>query len=258
MNSQRKIIGSVQRAIDILNLFDKQHAELGMTEIAQSLNMPKGTVAGLVYTLDQNNYLDQNPITRKYRLGFKLAERAGILLSQFDLREVAGPVLQDLRNTCNETVNLAVLDGGHVVYIERLLGTNMLGMRSEIGKREMIHSTALGKAILAWMSKEEVNNIIAQHEFKPITPHTITSPAAFMQELQKTYERGFAIDNEENELGGRCVAAPILDYDEKPVAAISISVPIQRFPDSHFNIFGLKVHQAARLVSRKLGSVVAA
>lgn len=254
MAKSGKRINSVQRALNILDLFDEQQPELGTTDIAAALNLPKSTVSGLVSTLLDNGYLDQNPRNRKYRLGFKLAERAGLLLNQFDLRQIAMPYLEKLRNTCNESINLAIRDDGHVVYIERLHGTNMLSMRSEIGKREYIHSTALGKAILAYLPVEDVSEFLARHTFVKRTPHTITSASVFMNELQKTRQRGYAIDNEENELGGRCVAAPIIDYQGKAVAAISISVPIQRMPSEKVEDFGNLVRQTAREISFKLGA----
>jgi DNA-binding IclR family transcriptional regulator len=254
MEKQQKIIGSVQRAIDILNLFDRRTQELGVTDIARALNIPKSTIAGLIFTLEHNDYLDQNAVTRKYRLGFKLAERAGVFLDQFDLRRVALPVLETLRDSSNESVNLAIRDGEYVIYIERMLGDNMLGMRSEIGKRELVHSTALGKAILAQLPVTEIKQFVENYEFKPVTPRTITDPAAFLEDLNETKTRGFSIDEQENELGGRCVAAPILDYLGKPVAALSISVPIQRFPEEKTPEFGEMVRRAARKISLQLGA----
>ena len=254
MPRERKVIGSVQRAIDILDLFSVQTPELGTTEIARGMALPKSTVAGLVSTLEQNGYLDQNPENRKYRLGFKLAERTGVFLEQLDLRRIAAPVLEDLRDDCNESVNLAVRDEAHVIYIERMHGTSALGMRSEIGKREMIHSTALGKAILAYLPVEEMRHFVSKCQFEPITPHTITDPAAFLVELNTTRQRGFALDNEENELGGRCVAAPIIDFLRKPIAALSISVPLQRLPEEQIEALGAKVLQAARQISQKIGA----
>jgi IclR family KDG regulon transcriptional repressor len=254
MPRERKVIGSVQRAIDILDLFSIQTPELGTTEIARGMSLPKSTVAGLVSTLEQNGYLDQNPENRKYRLGFKLAERTGVFLELLDLRRIAAPTLEDLRDDCNESVNLAVRDEAYVVYIERMHGTSALGMRSEIGKRERIHSTALGKAILAYLPAEEMRRFVFQYPFEPVTPHTITNPAMFLEELNKTRQRGFALDDEENELGGRCVAAPIIDYLRKPIAALSISVPLQRLPEEKIDALGAKVLQAARQISQKIGA----
>ena len=254
MKKQGKIIGSVQRALDILDLYDQRHIELGITEIGRALDLAKSTAAGLISTLEVNGYLQQNPETRKYRLGYKLAERSGIYLAQFELRQIATPVLEELRDECNESVNLGIRDEDHIIYIERLHGMNMLGMRSEIGKREKIHSTALGKAILSSLPGKEVDAFINSHEFLPVTPHTITEPEAFKLDLERTQERGFAIDNQENELGGRCVAAPIFDFRGAPIAAVSVSVPIQRMPESEVPLFGMRVREAADEISRMLGA----
>lgn len=249
----QKIIGSLQKAIDILNLFNAQNPELGITDIAETLAMPKSTVAGLVYTLKVNGYLGQNPQNRKYRLGFKLVELSNRLLNQIGLRQVALHYLEMLRDWCNEGVNMAVHDGGDVIYIERLFGTNLLAMRSEIGKREPVHSTALGKAILSHFSNTEINDIIGRYGLPALTTNTITDDKQFLTELRKTKEQGYALDNEENELGGRCVAAPILDYTARPVAAVSISAPVQRLPLSKIPVYGSMVKETAAMISRQLG-----
>jgi DNA-binding IclR family transcriptional regulator len=215
--------------------------------------MPKSTVAGIVHTLDLNGYLDQNQQNRKYRLGIKLVERGSMLLSQLDLRHIALPFLEKLRDWCNEGVNLAILDGSEVVYVERLFGTSMLGMRSEIGKREPIHSTALGKAFLSPLSDEAIEDFLSTHNLTSVTPRTITNNDQFLMELRQARRRGFAIDDEENESGGRCVAAPIFDYSGRPIAAVSVSVPVQRLPESKIPLFGYRVKQTAESISHNLG-----
>ncbi len=175
-HTSRKI-GSVQRAIDILNLFDAQAPELGTTEIARALGLHKSTTASLVSTLAANGFLNQNPDTRKYRLGLKLIERAFAMLDQFEIRQIAYPALQELRNQWNETVNLAILDGSDVVYIERMLGTKALGMRSEVGRRALAHSTALGKAILACIPVPQVIDFLDKYVMPEVTPMSLTYPA---------------------------------------------------------------------------------
>lgn len=249
----RKVIASVQRALDIINLFDGSHAELGNNEIAKMLAMDPGTAAGLVYTLRLNNYLDQNPDNRKYRLGLKLAERAAVLLDQMDLRKIATPYLEELRQWCGESINLAIRDHNEVVYIERLFGHHSLGIRSELGKRARLHSTALGKAILANMNPEETKAILTGYEFVSITPKTITNLKDFLVELELVRETGYAIDEEENELGGRCLAAPVFNNDGIPVAAVSISVPIQRLPREKVIEYGKRIKEATLDISRNLG-----
>ena len=251
--SHRKLIASVQRALDILDLFDDQHTELGNAEIARLLDLPVGTAAGLIYTLKFNGYLAQNPISRKYRLGFKLAERTRVLFDQLDLRRVSLPYLEQLREWCGESVNLGIQDGDTVVYIERLSGRHSLGIRSELGKRAPIHSTAMGKVLLAYQPDEEVERFLAAYRFEPVTPYTIINTQAFRSELDLTRQRGFGVDEEENEIGGRCVAAPIFDSSGRAAAAVSVSVPVQRMPADRVPEFGRKLQSSAAQISRDLG-----
>ena len=251
--SSRKSIASVQRALDILNLFDKGHVELGNAEIAKLMDLPTGTAAGLIYTLRINHYLDQNPANRKYRLGLKLAERAAVLLDQLDLRKVAAPFLEELRDWCGESVNLAIRDGNEVVYIERMFGDHSLGIRSELGRRGPLHSTALGKAIFSFLPESERQKLILTYDFYPVTPFTITDREIFVKELEDINQRGYSVDEQENELWGRCVGAPILNRFGYPIAAISISVPIQRFPKEDIHKYGRKLIDIADSISQKMG-----
>jgi len=253
MAHQSRKIGSVQRAVDILNLFDSQAPELGTTEIARALGLHKSTTASLVSTLAANGFLGQNPETRKYRLGLKLVERAFAMLDQVEIRQIAYPCLQELRNQWNETVNLAILDGADMVYIERMLGTKALGMRSEVGRRAPAHCTALGKAILACWPPADVKTFVSLHGLPAVTPQTITDPDKFFAELDKAREQGYAVDDEENEIGGRCIAVPIFDHMGKAIAAISISAPTARLPMSDVPQAGAMVRETAKAISRGLG-----
>jgi IclR family KDG regulon transcriptional repressor len=248
-----RVINSLQRAFSILDLFDEQTAELGITEIAETLGLHKSTAAGLVYTLEHNGYLSQDPETRKYGLGFKLVERASTLLDQLDVRQVALPYLQELRAWCGESVNLAMQDGGQIVYIERLTSTQSLGMRAKVGYRAPMHCTALGKAILSALPREKVVEFIAQYGLPDTTVHSITDHAQFLQEIDRSRLQGFAVDNEENEIGVRCLAAPIFDHSDRAAAAVSISSPVFRFPLSEVPRYGQKVIEAANAISARLG-----
>ncbi len=252
-HKNRRVIASLQRALDILDLFQGNRSELGNTEIARLLGLDPSTVAGLVSTLRVNNYLDQNPSNRKYRLGLKLAERASVLLEQLDLRKIAAPTIESLRNWCDESINLAIRDRQEVVYIERLFGSHSLGIRSELGKRAAVHSTALGKAIVAYLPALEATQFLEQYKFSSVTRYSIVDQDRFQKELERVRKFGYAIDEEENEIGGRCVAAPIFNHDGYPFAAVSISVPIQRLPREKIPIFGAKVKEAAMVISHSIG-----
>jgi IclR family KDG regulon transcriptional repressor len=249
----RRVIASVQRALDILELFDSSRSELGNSEIARLLDLDPGTASGLVTTLRVNKYLDQNPVNRKYRLGLKLVERASVLLGQIDLLKIAAPHLENMRKWCDESINLAILNQQEIVYLERVLATHSLGIRSERGKRAPVHSTALGKAIIAYLPEYEAQEFLSQYKFFPVTRYTITDPQQFLKELDRVKKLGFAIDEEENEIGGRCLAAPVFNHTGYPVAAVSISVPIQRLPREKIQHFGNLVKSAADDISQDLG-----
>ena len=248
-----RLIKSLQRAINILDLFDEQTAELGITVIAEKSGLHKSTAAGLVYTLEHNGYLGQDPETRKYGLGFKLVDRASTLLDQIDVRKVALSHLQELIAWCNESVNLAVRDGGQIVYIERLTTTRSLGMRAKVGYRAPLHCTALGKAILSHMPQDKVEELIAQCGLPAVTAHSITDRIQFLQEIDRVREQGFAVDKEENEIGVRCVAAPIYDHTGQPAATVSVSSPVFRLPLSEVPCYGQKVIEITSAISARLG-----
>jgi len=253
MSNKRKVIASVQNALNLLNLFQGNTHELGNTDIAHLLKMNPSTVAGLVYTLKENNYLDQNPKNKKYRLGLKIVERGFERLRQMDILEISSPYLESLRDWSGESVNLGIMNDREVVYIKRLSGHHNLDIRPEIGKRAPIHSTALGKAITAFLPENELREHLKKHKFKPITQFTITTHKALNNDLEKVREIGYSIDEQENELGGFCIGAPIFDFESYPVAAISISVPIQRLPKEKIQIFGEKLKSTALEISKEIG-----
>ncbi len=248
-----RIITSVQRALDILSLFDTQSRELGITEIAKALNLHKSTASGLVYTLQQNGYIAQNEDNRRYRLGLQLVERAGVLLDQIEIRKTAMPELECLRDLSNESVNLAILEENQVIYIERLLSDKSLGFRNHIGKRAFPHSTALGKAMLSHLPRREARSLLESYPLEAMTPNTITDMTTLLWQFERFREQGYAIEREENEIGGLCIAAPVHNHTAMPVAAVSISFPLSRLDEKMIPSYGAKVVEVAGRISVKLG-----
>ena len=251
--NERRVIGSLQKAFDILDLFSVSSPELGITEIAQTLGIHKSTASGLVYTLETGGYLEQNPENRKYRLGLKLMERASVVIKQLEIRQIALPYLIELRDWSEESVNLAVRDDVEVVYIERMVSDQGLSFQNFVGKRGWVHSTALGKAMLAQLPPEEAEKLLRSYKLEVITEHTLDEVEAVMADLEVTRKRGFALDDQENELGGRCVSAAIFNHLNQPIAAISISVPLPRIPKNRIAYYGEKVREVAGQISSRLG-----
>ncbi len=251
--TERRVMGSLQRAFDILDLFSASYPELGITEIAQRLELHKSTASGLIYSLEEGGYLDQNPENRKYRLGLKFLERTTVLLGQLEIRDVARPFLLNLRNWSQESINLAIHDENEVVYVERYLSEQGLSYRNVVGKRAFVHTTALGKAILSELPLEEAEQILKSYKFESKTEYTFTTIEDVLKDLIITKERGFAIDNQENGLGGRCVASSIFNHLGQPIAAVSISVPLPRIPEEKIPYYGNKVNEVANEISLQLG-----
>ncbi len=248
-----RIISSLQRALDILSLFGPQTPELGITDIAKALNLHKSTASGLVYTLERNGYISQNPDNRRYQLGLQLVERAGVLLDQIEIRKIAMPDLEDLRDWASESVNLAILDENQIIYIERLLTDKSLGFRNHIGKRAWPHSTALGKAILSHLPPQQALAVLQSYPLKSMTPNTITDINRLMQQFEVFRQQGYAIEREENEIGGLCISAPIHNYGAVPIAAVSVSFPLSRLDEAIIADCGQKVREVAQRMSVKLG-----
>ncbi len=248
-----RIITSLQRALDILSLFGAQTPELGITDIAKALNLHKSTASGLVYTLQRNGYIAQNPDNRRYHLGLQLVERAGVLLDQIEIRKIALPELEFLRDWSSESVNLAILEENQIIYIERLLSDKSLGFRNHIGKRAPPHSTALGKAILSHLPPPKALEVLQSYPLESMTPKTITDIDELMRQFQVFRQQGYAIEREENEIGGLCISSPIHGYASAPVAAVSVSFPLSRLEEALISTYGLKVLEAARRISVKLG-----
>jgi DNA-binding IclR family transcriptional regulator len=202
---------------------------LTLTELATRSGVPKTTVHRLAAALVEWGALER--VYGEYRLGLRLFELGGSVPRWRIIREAALPFMQDLLKTTHETIHLAILDGRHVLYLEKIHGHRAPSIVSRYGGRLPAHCTALGKALLAF-SGDEARAEVFRQPLERRTPHTITVPAVLRAELEETGRRGYAIDREEGNLGVQCVAAPILNPRGKAVAALSTSVPSDRFePD---------------------------
>ena len=231
------IIQSVERALRILDLFDEHTTELKITEISEKISLHKSTVHSLLKTLQKYSYIDQNPEDGKYKLGLKLAERGNFVISNMDIRKAARKYLLDLSAKTGQTVHLGILDGLEGVYIDKVEGEQSIIRYSRIGRRLPLHSTAIGKVLLANQKQDEIDRLILDYQYQNVTPNTITNEAVFREEIEKIQQQGFALDNQENEQGVRCVAVPILKGDNKVLAAISISTLVSRVSDDELAVF---------------------
>lgn len=244
-------IQSVSRALDLLEFVIRSSRECSVKELASSLGLHVSTVSRLLATLRLHGFLSQNSETGHYAGSYKILELSSLVAKKIKLRELAAPYLYKLMESSGETANLAVLDGTEVVFVESVENTSIVTASSRVGRRLPLHSTAAGKVFLGFM--EDPFPLLARTELKRYTPKTITTIEALAAELERVRREGYAVDNEEQEVGLRCVAAPVRKSRGEVVAAVSISGPTVRLSEDRMPVVIPIVIQAAQDISKKLG-----
>ncbi len=234
----------------ILDLLADQ-GDLGLSEIARQLNQPKGTVHRFLVSLLNYGYVRQAEHTRRYALGYRFVAMANSLISRMEIVKLAEPYLVRLLTLVGETVNLAVLDGLECLYLRTLEAPQSIRMVAQSGSRDPLHCTALGKAILAYMPERFVQQVIAVQGLRRRTPGTLVTPEALRQDLERTRERGYAVDDVENEENVRCIGAPILGHADQVLGAISVSGPAFRLTPARDAEIGPMVRDIARELSSR-------
>jgi IclR family transcriptional regulator, KDG regulon repressor len=225
------IIQAVSHALDLLEQFHDDVDELGVTELSKRLKLHKNNVFRLLATLESRGYIEQNKATENYRLGLRSLELGQTFIKQMGLLRQAKPILERMVEECNETSYVAIFKDGYIVYLDVVETDLTVRVVSRVGSRLPAYCTASGKVHLANMSEEEVDALLPHKEMKGYTPTTITDREQFKAELRRVAEQGYAVDNEEYDLGVRCIAGPIRDYTRRIVGAVSVSGPSMRLTD---------------------------
>ncbi|UCG94598.1 MAG: IclR family transcriptional regulator [Candidatus Aerophobus sp.] len=244
---------SVKKAIEVLEVLAKTENGIGITQLSRELNLPKSTIHQILSTLKSVRFAEQNPEDKKYHLGLRIFELGNIVQSQLQLRKIAYSYLYNLSRKINETTYLVVLEGSRIVYIDCVESTARLRAHPLFGDRVPLHCTGVGKAIMAFLPEEKVNEIIHEDGLERFTENTITDSQVLKRELKEIRKRGYAIDNMEHEQGIRCVGAPIRNHRKEVFAAISVSGPSQRFDPPRIPAMAKLVIQTAEDISRKMG-----
>lgn len=247
------LLSSVRNAARVLTSFSVEERELGVTELARRLALGKSTVHRLLVTLAAEHLVEQNPQTGKYRLGLKVYELGALVSVHMDLHEAAIGQLHELRNRTGETVQLAVLDGREVVYVERLESSHTLRLFGRVGHRNQAHCTSTGKVLLAALPDAALVRLLDGWALEAKTPYTITDPEAFRAELDAVRARGYAENMNEAEIGVASVAAPVRGAAGDVVAALSVAAPVMRLDGKSVRTFAGMTVTAAEAVSRRLG-----
>jgi len=253
--SNNGLVQSVVRALDILELLHK-HQDLNISRISSMLGLDKSTVHRLLGTLRQKGYVKQDPETQMYSTTLKFFEMGLYSIDRKGIIRRAHPHLEDLAQKVKETVNLAVLDGINIVYVDKIASTEVIRADLGTGRSCPAYATSLGKAILSHLSESRVLRLLENVSFASLGPNTVKNLDEFMAQLRQARRRGYALDDEELIEGLACVGAPILNYAGEPVAAISVAYPRYRYAkDSAEERFIIQnVIDTADRISKELGS----
>jgi DNA-binding IclR family transcriptional regulator len=249
----RYTIAVLGKAMDLLDALDDDGAPT-LTELSERTAIHKATALRILANLEERGYVERDGQGR-YSLGVRLLQLGVRISTGRDLRTVARPVLQALHDEFDETINLAVPADGGLVYIDILQSAQGLRMTASVGMRDDYHSAALGKAIIAQWPLAAVERALPPDPLPRKTPRTLLTRDALFAELDKAREQGFAIDDEENETGARCVAAPLFDHRGQCVGAISIAGPASRLTPDCLAPLGERIRSAAEGISARLGYV---
>ncbi len=213
---------SLERGLAVLSAFAAERRLLGIADLARLLGMNASTVHRYVRTLADLGYLQQDAASRKYRLGFKVADLGLAVINSLDVTDVARPHLKELCEHWGLTVNMAILDGVEIVYVERIVGRRSMDLHLHVGSRQPAHCTSMGKALLAYLDQPALDAIIEQINFTPRGRRSINDSDALKAELRRVRSRGYAVNNEELAPGLKSVAAPVRNARGQVVAAVNI------------------------------------
>jgi DNA-binding IclR family transcriptional regulator len=242
----------VLKTLRIVETLEDRGDELTLTSIARRSRVAKASAFRILETLHSAGYVEKDPASGHYRMGIKILELGQAVQKNDELRSLGMPCLLALRRQFNESTNLAVLENGEVVYLATVESSSMLRIARGERSRSPIHCTALGKVLAAFTPWETVRAILRAKGMAKRTLHTIVSWNEFKREVEKTRRKGLAYDEEEFEIGGWCVAAPVFDYTGAMVCALSIAAPLTRARGREREM-GLAIKAAAAQFSAKLG-----
>jgi len=249
-------VQSIDRALLLLEVVCVAERPISLAHVSARVKLHKPTVHRLLQSLGQHGMIIQDPESKAYRPGLKLFELSNAVLRNMELRTQALPELAELNRRTNETVHLAVLDEGDVIYIDKEESQHTIRMFSAIGKRGPAHCTGVGKVLLAYLPLDELQRVLSQRKLKRFTNRTLTTGAALRRELDLIRERGYAIDDTEHEPEIRCAACPIRDHSGRVVAAMSLTAPTLRMSRDRIEAMAPLVREYADRISRKMGYVV--
>lgn len=253
-NSPYFMLQSVERSMMIFEMFIRERKPLGITEIAGEVKLHKSVVHRHLATLQSFQMLEQLPETGKYQIGPKAFELGSVYMNN-NLIMQGRRFLPELAEKIGETAHLAILNQGSVLYLENQESPKSLRMYAPVGVRNPLSTSALGKVLVAWMDEQQVTDLLNAYGFPRRTHKSIQDMDTFLAELKRVRERGYAVDDEENLLNFRCVAAPLRDHTDRVTAAISVGGDIRIISPDKTEQIAAVVKSYAVAISERLGYI---
>src|SRR5881398_33238 len=243
---------AVERALNILEVAANRRDGMTNSEISRKLAIPKSSASYILRTLERRGYLRREAETGRYRLGLKILSLGGDAQGNLDLAAVALPLMRALVEKIHLTVHLAVLDQGEAVYVEKVEAPGFFKVNTWVGRRMFLHSTSVGKCLLAWLPKDDIETMVKQQGLKKRTPKTITTMTKLLADLDHVQQSGHAVDDEENSLGARCLGTPIFDATGNVTAALGASGTLTQMDEDNMPRIIDALKETARRISRQL------
>ncbi len=254
VNKTPSVTRSLVKALDILECLHTDGPSLSPAQIAQRIDISRPTVYRLLSTMATRGWVAKDPqVEGNYRLGYHVLTIAGTMLKRIDLRTVARAYMEELSAAYDESVSLFVRDGMEAVHLDRVTSSRPVQAIMPFGGRGCLHSKAVGKAIMACLGERDVDRIIRECGLPPVTPHTITDPRRFKQDLARVAARGYGISDQEDAEGLRAVGAAILDLEDRPVGGLAISGLVIHMDDARLELLGKAVRESVAKISAALG-----
>jgi len=247
-----QVVRVVDKAFTTLQVLSQADRDMDLAGLAEETGMPKSTLVRLLHTMKLHNVVQQDSKTRRYRLGWALMHLGKAAEHQFDLERIVLPYLEQLSKETSETASFATLEGTRAVYLAQVLTNSIIRGVPPIGAELALHCTAVGKVLLTSFSDEQIEKLVAEHGLPRLTENTIDNTEQLRREVALVAERGYALDNEEAERGGRCIAASILDNTGQVIAALSITGPTSRIQLDRVDEYAEIVKRMASRVTEAL------
>lgn len=252
IQDQPYVVKPVYKALQVLIVLGGERRPLTLTEICHRVRLPKTTVFRYLQTLAACGFVSHDRGEDIYQLGARLFELGQLAGQQLRIRDIALPMMVDLRDRFNETVNLGILDGCDIVYVEMVESHHALRMQATLGSRDPAYATALGRAMLAFMDDTSRQRHLPK-QLAARTVYTVHTRPQLERVLREAKQTGYAVDDQENEDGARCVGAPVFEYPGRVVAALSVSAPTARLRPDLLEEVAAAVKNTAAAISSQLG-----